>query len=199
MPTRSMPTVSCLSMACAIDSLVPTPSVLLASRGSLYLWMSDRNSPATPPSPPTTSGRLARAMRPFISSTARSPASMSTPASAYDDFLVSVISEPPRRSERSEQRRGVSSRALEGVGGATRGQQRVEVVDAVTAVVHDLHALGMRVVDDVLGSLSSARVAGQALEHVLADEVGLRDLDRVVAGEAGAAELAGRLVARGRQ
>ena len=41
--------------------------------------VSRRNSPAKPPSPPTTSGRLARVSLPFISSTARSPASMSTP------------------------------------------------------------------------------------------------------------------------
>ena len=38
--------------------------------------------PAKPPRPPTTSGRGAFATHSFISSTARSPASMSTPAAA---------------------------------------------------------------------------------------------------------------------
>jgi hypothetical protein len=33
MPTRSWPIVSCLSMAWAIATLVPTPSVEVASRG----------------------------------------------------------------------------------------------------------------------------------------------------------------------
>ena len=33
MPTRSSPIVSCLSIACAIATFVPTPSVLVASRG----------------------------------------------------------------------------------------------------------------------------------------------------------------------
>jgi hypothetical protein len=79
MPTRSMPTVSCLSMACAIASFVPTPSVLLASSGRSHRLVSRRNSPAKPPRPPTTSDRRAPASRPRMSSTARSPASMSTP------------------------------------------------------------------------------------------------------------------------
>jgi hypothetical protein len=34
MPTRSNPMVSCLSIACAIATLVPTPSVDVASSGA---------------------------------------------------------------------------------------------------------------------------------------------------------------------
>jgi hypothetical protein len=44
--------------------------------------VSSANSPAKPPSPPTTSGRLVRSTAERISVTARSPASMSTPAAA---------------------------------------------------------------------------------------------------------------------
>ena len=40
-------------------------------------------SPAKPPRPPSTSGRCARRTDSFISSTALSPASTSTPAAAY--------------------------------------------------------------------------------------------------------------------
>jgi hypothetical protein len=35
MPTRSWPIVSCLSIACAIATFVPTPSVEVASSGLL--------------------------------------------------------------------------------------------------------------------------------------------------------------------
>ena len=83
MPTRSNPIVSCLSSFCAIATLVPTPSVDVASNGRRYAVSAvASNSPANPPSPPTTSGRVALATHSFISSTARSPASMSTPAAA---------------------------------------------------------------------------------------------------------------------
>ena len=64
-------------------TLVPTPSVEVASSGRRYaLSALASNSPAKPPMPPTTSGREALATQAFISSTARSPASMSTPAAA---------------------------------------------------------------------------------------------------------------------
>ena len=66
----------------ALDAAAATRSVELAFSGFFHLLVSRRNRPAKPPSPPTTSGRPARATRPFISSTARSPASMSTPAAA---------------------------------------------------------------------------------------------------------------------
>ena len=60
MPTRSMPIVSCLSSACAMATLVPTPSVDVASSGWRYVPASQAsNSPAKPPMPPTTSGRAA--------------------------------------------------------------------------------------------------------------------------------------------
>ena len=75
--------VSCLSIACAIATLVPTPSVEVASSGRVYVVSAlASNSPANPPRPPITSGRLALATDPFISSIAVSAASMSTPARA---------------------------------------------------------------------------------------------------------------------
>ena len=61
---------------------MPTPSVDEASRGFEYFAVSRANSPAKPPSPPTTSGRLVFSTAAFISVTARSPASMSTPEAA---------------------------------------------------------------------------------------------------------------------
>jgi hypothetical protein len=83
MATRSIPMVSCRSIRRATAIFVPTPSVDVASSGRRY----DRsalasNRAAKPPRSPTTSGRLARATEARISSTARSPASMSTPAAA---------------------------------------------------------------------------------------------------------------------
>ncbi len=65
-------------------TLVPTPSVLVASTGRVIRAIAlASNRPAKPPSPPSTSGRVARRTLAFISSTALSPASTSTPASAY--------------------------------------------------------------------------------------------------------------------
>ena len=76
--------VSYLPIARAISVFVPTPSVDVASNG-LFIFFSAlaSNKPAKPPIPPITSGRDALAMEAFINSTARSPASISTPASLY--------------------------------------------------------------------------------------------------------------------
>ena len=75
--------VSCRSSACAIATLVPTPSVEVASTGCSSRDSAEAsNSPANPPNPPSTSGRWVLRTQAFISSTARSPASMSTPAAA---------------------------------------------------------------------------------------------------------------------
>ena len=82
MATRSMPTVSWRSSMRASAILVPTPSVDDASSGFRYFAVSSANSPAKPPRPPTTSGRLVFSTAAFISVTARSPASMSTPEAA---------------------------------------------------------------------------------------------------------------------
>src|SRR3954469_15458159 len=81
---RSMPMGSCWSIACALAPFLPTRSVEVASRRSSSM----RNKPAKPPRPPTTSGRV-DVRRDLISSTARSPAAMSTPAPAY-------VAEPSR-------------------------------------------------------------------------------------------------------
>ncbi len=83
MPTRSKPIVSWTSMAWAMATFVPTPSVDVASTGRVMRDSAEAsNIPAKPPRPPSTSGRCARATDAFISSTARSPASTSTPAAA---------------------------------------------------------------------------------------------------------------------
>ncbi len=82
MATQSMPTVSCLSIAKASFSLVPTPSVPDTSTGWGISVQSSSNSPPKPPSPPSTPGITVRATCCFISSTARYPAVMSTPAAA---------------------------------------------------------------------------------------------------------------------
>ena len=78
-----MPIVSCRSSACAIASLVPTPSVELASTGLRVLGEVEagtarRNRRGRR----SVSGRSVRLTAAFISSTARSPAAMSTPAAA---------------------------------------------------------------------------------------------------------------------
>ena len=85
MPTRSWPMVSCLSSAWAMATLVPTPSVERGEQRAAVVLDQRRasKSPANPPRPPSTSGPCVRATAAFISSTARSPASTSTPAAAY--------------------------------------------------------------------------------------------------------------------
>ena len=75
--------VSCRSIAWAMATLVPTPSVEVASTGRVIRARAlASNMPAKPPRPPSTSGRVARRTEAFISSTALSPASTSTPAEA---------------------------------------------------------------------------------------------------------------------
>ncbi len=65
-----------------MTSLVPTPSVDEASSGLVYFSTSSANSPAKPPMPPTTSGLAVLRIEGLRASTARSPASMSTPEEA---------------------------------------------------------------------------------------------------------------------
>ena len=75
--------VSWTSIACAMATFVPTPSVEVASSGRLYAVSALASKrPAKPPSPPIISGRLAFSTQTFISSMALSAASMLTPASA---------------------------------------------------------------------------------------------------------------------
>ena len=58
-------------------------TVDVASTGRVIRAIADAsNMPAKPPSPPSTSGRVARRTEAFMSSTALSPASTSTPAEA---------------------------------------------------------------------------------------------------------------------
>ena len=84
MPTRSKPIVSWMSIAWAMATLVPTPSVEVASTGcSIETSRLASNSPAKPPSPVSTSERRVVSTQFRIRSTARSPAAMSTPAAAY--------------------------------------------------------------------------------------------------------------------
>ena len=83
--TRSLsePFVRSIFLCWAIATLVPTPSVLVARTGCVY-DDSRRASyrPAKPPMPPRTSGPWVFATQPFMRATARSPASVSTPADA---------------------------------------------------------------------------------------------------------------------
>ena len=82
MPTRSMPIVSYRPSLLAMTTLVPTPSVEVASSGwRIAVSLAASNSPANPPRPPITSGPAVRSIDARIRSTARSPAAMSTPAS----------------------------------------------------------------------------------------------------------------------
>ena len=83
MPTRSWPIVPCASIARAIAILVPTPSVEVARRGRLMPSRAEASTtPAKPPVAPTTVASCVRATAAFMSSTARSPAAVSTPAVA---------------------------------------------------------------------------------------------------------------------
>src|SRR6185369_12251537 len=83
-PTRSKPIVSWTSIAWAIATFVPAPSVDVARIGRRYRVSAEASKrPAKPPSEPITSGRSVFATHPFIRSTALSAASMSTPAAAY--------------------------------------------------------------------------------------------------------------------
>ena len=78
-----MPIVSCLSIGLRDGDL---GADAVGGRGEHRLavptQLSSANSPANPPMPPSTSGRLAFSAYGRSASTARSPASMSTPAAA---------------------------------------------------------------------------------------------------------------------
>ncbi|MDI2021826.1 hypothetical protein PJL18_02354 [Paenarthrobacter nicotinovorans] len=75
--------VSWMSMACAMATLVPTPSVDVASSGFLKVSSLETSyRPAKPPTPPITDELWVALTASFMSSTARSPASTSTPAEA---------------------------------------------------------------------------------------------------------------------
>ncbi len=80
--TRSMPMPRCRPVAMATFTLVPTESVLDTSTGRFQRVTSSSKRPLNAPMPPSTAEVwvLATALR--IRSTARFPASMSTPASA---------------------------------------------------------------------------------------------------------------------
>src|SRR4029450_2573056 len=90
-----MPIVSWMSSCWAITSLVPTPSVDDARIGLLYLPVFNRNRPANPPRSPITSGRVVFLTLDFSSSTARSPASIETPASAYVTVRLRTLRPAP--------------------------------------------------------------------------------------------------------
>ena len=75
-------------MAVVLSSVAMGPlllfglSVLVASSGRRYARSAlASNRPAKPPTPPSTSGPWVRRTADFMSSTARSPAAVSTPAS----------------------------------------------------------------------------------------------------------------------
>ena len=92
--------VSKRPVAWAISALVPTPSVDDTSTGSRYDEAAKRNRPPNPPISPMTSGRKVERTWDLISSTAFSPAAMSTPASAYDAALSLSVTGSALRSTR---------------------------------------------------------------------------------------------------
>ena len=96
--TRSMPMVSSRPMRRAISILVPTPSVPATRTGSLRRGR--RMAPPKPPRPPRTSGFCVLFSRCFRRSTARLPASTSTPACLYVNRCSSAT-RAPRSSVRS--------------------------------------------------------------------------------------------------
>ena len=70
-------------MARARAILVPTPSVDVASSGRVMPRSAEASTmPAKPPAPPSTVASWVRDTDAFMSSTARSPAAVSTPAAA---------------------------------------------------------------------------------------------------------------------
>ena len=81
MATRSTPMVPRRPAAMATASFVPTPSVEATRTGSRYP-VGRTKSPPKLPMPPITSDRAVLATDDRIKCTARSPASMSTPAAA---------------------------------------------------------------------------------------------------------------------
>src|SRR5919107_4470406 len=137
MPTRSKPMVSCTPIAWAIATFVPMPSVEVARTGCCIAAIRPASkSPAKPPIPPITSGRRVLPTHSFIRSTARSPASMSTPAAAYADCslicgLLAPTCQKPAVLEHLHllTGRGGASGAAEGVGGADTDGHRLEAVD----------------------------------------------------------------------
>src|ERR1700755_2127502 len=78
-----------------MTSFVPTPSADDARIGFLDFFVSSRNSPAKPPRSPTTSLRQVRDTFDLSSSTACSPASIETPASAYVTVRLRVVLPAP--------------------------------------------------------------------------------------------------------
>src|SRR5687768_12011126 len=113
--------------------------------------------------PPTTSGLRALSTHSFISSIARSPASIETPAAAYVEGGVSVT------AARSRGSRGWAAGPTSGpgqrVGRATATQRGGQPVDVQSEI---------------------------RLEQVLAEELRIGQLDRVDAVEAGPAQVVGR-------
>src|SRR5665648_853650 len=179
MATRSMPMVPSLPMVRASSILVPTPSVPATSTGSLSFG--SRSAPPKPPSPPSTNGCFVLLSRCFMRSTARLPASTSTPASLYVNPWSSAIvlprrcdgaslrrTSPPPPALQSAARvssrlagRGASSAAHDGVVdhdealAADHGAQRIELhADAHLAqlvVGLDEGAVHVAVLDEAFG------------------------------------------------
>ena len=113
MPTRSMPTVSCLSMRLGDGELgadaVGARSRAAARGTSRCRGGTARRSRRARRRPPA--GRCAPRAT-FISSTARSPASMSTPAAAYDESLTAAPRRRPGSSASTASMRSTVARPL---------------------------------------------------------------------------------------
>jgi hypothetical protein len=90
MPTRSKPMVSCRSSAWAIATLVPTRRSMWPARDAQLRERAGVEQSGEAADAAHDFGTAGLATHFFISSTARSPASMSTPAAAYADLSASV-------------------------------------------------------------------------------------------------------------
>ena len=96
----------------AMSDFVPTPSVDETSSGCSKGWASNANRPPKPPMSPMTSGRNVERTCCLMSSTAFSPAAMSTPASAIGQRSVGAPAPAPSRVAGAWRRASSSSTSL---------------------------------------------------------------------------------------
>src|SRR5271165_2047657 len=111
----------------AIFSLVPTPSVVETSTGSVKPAAFRSNSAPKPPKPPMTPARVVALASGLIASTSASPASISTPASRYVTLVMQApdaLSHVPWRCSVLKHRR-VSSQAVAPCNRRRPGNERI--------------------------------------------------------------------------
>src|SRR5450759_3815352 len=185
MATRSMPMVPSLPMVRASSILVPTPSVPATSTGSLSFG--SRSAPPKPPSPPSTNGCFVLLSRCFMRSTARLPASTSTPASLYVNPWSSAIVLPRRCDGASLRRTSPPPPALQS---AARVSSRLAGRGRALLEAHLAHGVLLGHGDGVV-----AVEAGAAELAPRQAGAGLQTVEREVV-EAGGADMVAHLIDR---